>query len=138
MSTTHARAHTAYGNAAETTPPATRIVLLYDGAIRRLKEAASAIAERRIEDRWTAVAKASAILEALHGCLDLKRGGDLASRLDRLYAYLLMRTQQINVRNDAGVCAEVCERLMELRNAWAAIADDHALLQKPRPAEMMT
>lgn len=123
MNHTYARARAAYGHAAETLPPANRVVMLYDGALRRLEEARLAVAERRIEDRCTAVAKASAIVEALHGCLDLTRGGDLARRLDRLYAYLLLRMQQINVRNDAQICTEVWERLAELRGAWAAIAE---------------
>lgn len=118
------RAALAYGQAAQTIPPARQIVMLYDGAIGRLREASRAISDGRIEDRFIAVSKAAAIVNALHACLDLERGGDLASRLDRLYTYFSLRLQQINTRNDPAICSELIDRLGQLRASWATIAGD--------------
>ena len=70
------RAVSAYGQAAQTLPPAQQIVLLYDGVLRRLKEARDALAAGRVEDRWRAVQRAAAIVDALHACLDFERGGE--------------------------------------------------------------
>ena len=69
------RAINAYGQASETLAPAQQIVLLYEGAIRRIKEARHAIEARRINDRYLAVRKATAIIEGLQSCLDHARGG---------------------------------------------------------------
>ena len=123
MTNARARATAAYGQAARTIPPALQIVMLYDGAIARLREARRAAEEGRIEDRCRAVEKATAIIDALHACLDLERGGEIAATLDRLYTYASVRMQLINTRNDAGVCDEIAARLTELRNAWSVIAE---------------
>ncbi len=117
------RAMSAYGQAAETLAPARQIVLLYDGAIRRIKEARRAIDLRRVNERYIAVEKATAIVEALHACLDYERGGEIARNLDRLYTYVVFRLQRVNLTDDASICDEVVERLGELRAAWAQIAE---------------
>lgn len=64
------RAVTAYDQATETIPPLQQIVLLYDCAIRRLREARAAIEAARIPARHVAVAKAVAIVDALQRSLD--------------------------------------------------------------------
>jgi flagellar protein FliS len=120
------RAVTAYGQAAETSAPVRQVVMLYDGAIRRVKEARRAIADGRVKDRHTALHKADAIVEALHACLDHERGGVIAANLDRLYTYIGFRLQQVNLHDDVTICDEVVERLGELRAAWAEIADGGA------------
>ncbi|HFA59965.1 MAG TPA: flagellar export chaperone FliS [Rhodospirillales bacterium] len=117
----HQRAAAAYGQAAQTIPPLRQIVMLYDGAILRLQEAKRAIAENRIEDRHRAVSKAAAIIDALHGCLDFERGGEVATHLDRFYTYVSFRMRLIDVRNDPSICDELIARLGEMRGSWAAI-----------------
>jgi flagellar protein FliS len=126
MTMARARAAAAYGQAAQTIPPALQIVMLYDGAIARLREAARAIADGRTEDRFIAIQKASAIIDALHACIDYDRGGEIASLLDRLYAYFTRRLLQINVHNDGSICDEIIQRLTELRSSWQGIADKAA------------
>jgi flagellar protein FliS len=129
----------AYGQAAETLAPARQIVLLYDGAIRRIREARHAIEARRINDRYQALAKATAIVEGLQGCLDLERGGAIARNLDQLYTYLVLRMARINLENDVGICDELTARLSELRDSWARIAEgDGADLTPPARREPAT
>lgn len=121
-----ARAAAAYGRAAQTASPAHQIVMLYDGAVRRLREARAAVLAGRIEERYHLVQKVAAIIDALHGCLDFERGGEIAGLLDRYYTYVSFRLQQINVRNDPAICDELIERLSELRASWQRIADGTA------------
>ena len=125
------RAVSAYGQAAETLAPARQIVLLYDGAIRRIREAREAIERRAFKQRYVAVSKAAAIIDALHACLDHERGGEIARNLDRLYTYFGMRLQHINLKDDVQICDELVARLGELRTSWAQIADAGAT---PGPA----
>jgi flagellar protein FliS len=128
------RAVSAYGQAAETLAPARQIVLLYDGAIRHIKEARGAIGRHAIQERYTAVNKAAAIVDALHACLDRERGGEIAQNLDRLYTYFSMRLQQINLKDDIQICDELVARLGELRASWAQIADRGAAAESGDPA----
>ena len=116
------RAMSAYGQAAETLAPARQIVLLYDGAIRRIKEARQAIERRAINQRYVAIGKAAAIIDALQACLDHERGGEIAGNLDRLYTYFSLRLQRVNLDDDVAICDELVERLGELRASWAEIA----------------
>jgi flagellar protein FliS len=115
------RAMTAYGEASRTLPPLEQIVMLYDGAIGRLREAAAAIAEGRVQRRCAAVAKATAIVEGLHACLDREQGGEIAAGLDQIYTYVAFRLQRINLTNDVTICDELIERLAALRASWAAV-----------------
>lgn len=113
----------AYGQATETIPPGQQIVMLYDGIIRHLKAAAAAIAERRINDRYIAVEKATLIIEALQSCLDHEKGGEIAPQLDQLYTHFIFRLQAINMEDDITICEELLQRIGELRASWKAIAD---------------
>jgi flagellar protein FliS len=117
----HSRASAAYRDA-EAHSPATQIVLLLESAARHLKEARTAIHERRIEDRFNRVSKAHAIVGALQSCLDFEHGGEIAPMLDRLYGHILNRLMLINVRDDAGICDEVMVLLRRMGEGWAEIA----------------
>ena len=120
------KAMNAYGQASETIPPAKQIVMLYDGVLRHVKAAAKAIDDRRINDRYIAVQKATLIIEALQGCLDHEHGGDIAPRLDQLYTHFIFRLQAINIDDDVAICDDILERVGELRASWAAVAESEA------------
>jgi flagellar protein FliS len=131
------RAINAYGHASETLAPVRQLVLLYEGAIRRIKEAQSAILARRISERCQAVQKATAIIEGLQSCLDHERGGEIARNLDRIYTHLIFRLQRINLTNDPAICDELITRLDQLRGAWAQLAAGTAApagMDRTRPA----
>ncbi|MGI9507498.1 MAG: flagellar export chaperone FliS [Geminicoccaceae bacterium] len=123
------KAMNAYGQAVETTPPARQIVMLYDGILRQIVNARTAIESRRINDRCVAVQKATLILEALQGCLDHEKGGDIAPQLDRLYTHYIFRLQAINLEDNPAVCDELHAQISELRASWASISES-----KPAPA----
>lgn len=117
-----ARAMTAYHAATETVTPVTAIVMLYDGAVRRLNEAKLAAEEGRIEDRCVAVGKAHAIVHGLQCQLDFNAGGEIATLLDDYYNYVLHRMTQINIKSDPAICEELVARLREMRESWSTIA----------------
>ncbi len=128
------KAMNAYGQASQTIPPAQQIVMLYDGIIRNLKTARSAITERRISDRYLAVQKATSIIEALQSCLDHENGGEIAPQLDQLYTHYIFRLQAINMEDDVTICDELLERIGELRASWSAIANSESSLAANTPA----
>lgn len=127
------KAMNAYGQAVETIPPAKQIVMLYDGVLRQIANARSAIGERRINDRFTAVRKATLILEGLQGCLDHENGGEIAPQLDQLYGHYIFRLQAINIEDDPLICDELTAQIRELRESWAALATSGTAPTAPVP-----
>src|SRR3954452_7690479 len=117
------RAADAYGRGRRPGGNARMVVMLYDGAIAQIGQARAAIGERAIEARWRHVAKATAIIEGLQGCLDHSLGGEIARLLDRFYTYLAVRLQEIDIRNDPLVCDELIARLTSVRASWLAMTE---------------
>ena len=125
------KAMSAYGQAVETIAPAKQIVMLYDGVIRQITNARSAIGDRRINDRFVAVQKATLILEGLQGCLDHDKGGEIAPQLERLYTHFIFRLQAINVEDDPVICDELLVLIGELRESVAVLAEQGASTTAP-------
>lgn len=99
------------------------IELLFDGLIDSIVQARGAIRDRNAMLKSRALGRALRIVdEGLKAALDLRGGGELARDLDALYAYLLRRLSEANLRDDEAALDE-CRRLVEpLRSAWRAIA----------------
>ncbi len=54
--------------------------------------------------------------------LDLEKGGEIASNLEALYGYMLLRLPDVDVKNDVRVAEEVIELLEPLRGSWSELA----------------
>lgn len=120
--TSISKAMNAYSQAVETIPQAQQIVMLYDGILQNIDKAKLAISERRINDRYLAVQKATTIIEALQGCLDHENGGDIAPQLDRLYTCFIFQLQMINIESDPVLCEALMANIRQIRDSWATIA----------------
>ncbi|MGE0393980.1 MAG: flagellar export chaperone FliS [Vicinamibacterales bacterium] len=120
---TAARALNAYKQTDVTSrSPLEVVVLLYDGAIRFLGEAAGAAGRHDKPARTRAVARAQAIIGELQGTLDMAQGGQVAHDLDRLYTYMTSRLLDATAKQDDAAIAEVQKLLGSMREAWAKIA----------------
>ena len=99
--------------------PEQLMLLLYDGAGRFLAQAIQAIEDGRIEQRTHGINKASAIVTEFAATLDRSQAPALADDLTALYAYMLQRMMQANLKNDAEPLVEVKGLLADLRATWA-------------------
>lgn len=106
----------------ESASPLQRVVMLYDGAVSFLEDAARRMENHDYEGAPLLNIRAQNILMELQGVLNMKEGGDLAAKLHALYAYFLRRLIAANSRRDPAMLLEVAERLKELRGSWAALA----------------
>ncbi len=106
--------------------PAEQIVMLYDGAIRFLRQAQKAIEEGNIQERYNNNKRAGDILAYLLSTLDAEKGGEIAGNLERLYNYMLQRLMMVDMKNDPQAAEEVINRLRELRESWVKIARGEA------------
>jgi flagellar protein FliS len=117
--------------AVETRSPMELVVMLYDGALRFLEEARGAIARQDVPARAEAVSKALAILTELQGTLNIQQGGDIAERLDGLYAYAISRLLDVTAKQDATAIDDVMKVLAPLRESWAQLAQPNAVGARP-------
>ena len=102
--------------------PVTLVAMLYDKAVLSLKAAVQAIHKDEIEVRWKNSHRAREIINHLFTTLDLEKGGEIASNLEALYAYMLQRLLDVDVKNDARAAEEVIELLEPLRASWSELA----------------
>ncbi|MDD2976687.1 flagellar export chaperone FliS [Aquabacterium sp.] len=111
-----------------TASPHQLIKLLLDGFFEAVTSARGAIRAKDVEKKTKAFQRAIGIIdEGLKASLDMKAGGELASNLSNLYAYISVRLTQANLRSDEAILDECITLMTPVREAWIAIADqaDH-------------
>ena len=103
------------------------IVMLYDGALVAVRNAAKHMAAGQIAEKGAAISKALDIINSgLRASLDKKAGGDIAANLDLLYVYMTERLLTANLQNKAEMLEEVQTLLADMRDAWTQIGEKPA------------
>lgn len=100
------------------------IQMLMAGTIEKMVLAKVAIERKHLEAKSEHISKASAILEALRGCLDFEVGGEVTENLYALYSYMIDRLLDASINNDPTIIDEVSSLLKEIKSAWDAIPYD--------------
>lgn len=95
------------------------LIMLYDGAIRFVRQAKQAIAEGRKADKAHAISKAMAIVTEFSNTLDYEVGGEIALDLSRLYDFMIRELSAVNAHSDSDRLGPVENILQELRDAFA-------------------
>jgi flagellar protein FliS len=102
--------------------PLQQIVMLYDGAIKFLRLAATDIEAREIPKKAEHTNRALDILNYLQGILDFERGGDVALTLDSLYTLVSMKVLRASATLDAQAMRAAADLLMPVRDSWTVVA----------------
>ena len=103
----------------ETASPAQLVLMLYDRALRALRQARQASLPGDTELVNRELLRAQAIVTELQLALDFERGAPIAGQLSRLYDYCMSRLIDANVRKDLAVVDDVVPVIAGLREAWA-------------------
>lgn len=111
----------AYANAAMTVSKTRQVVMLYDGMIRFVQQAAEAIGQKDYEARFNLLAKTSAILNGLQNSLDYEQGGEIARILDGFYSALDTKISRVHRTNDVKELESALVELRKMRDAWQAV-----------------
>ena len=98
--------------------PVGLIQMLCHGALDAVKEARGYLRTGEIALRSRKISKAQAILAELSLSLDRTRGGEIASQLGDLYAYMQRRLSEANFRQADEPLAETERLLSTLTDAW--------------------
>ncbi len=99
------------------------VVMLYDGAIRFLKQAIRDIEAKDYAGKGHNINKAIDIIYELNMTLDMEQGGDIADNLRSLYNFMSRHLGKANFNCDLNLIQEVIDILEELNSSWKAIAD---------------
>ncbi len=112
----------AYQEAAVTTQSKGKlVVMLYEGAIKFLKQAIREIEANNPDEKGKYISKALDILFELNAVLDMEAGGEVATNLRNLYLFMGRHLTEANAKQDIGKIEEVIKLLEELNKGWKAI-----------------
>lgn len=129
MSPQKTEQYRAYFKASGTVAKTRQVVMLYDGIIRYLKQAAEAIHEKRFQDRYNLTIKTTEIIAGLQSSIDFENGGKIADVLHGFYTNMFRRIVGLNFIKDPAegerLCNAVIEEMKQMRQAWDTI--DHSL-----------
>lgn len=118
------------------------LLMLYDTAIKHLKQAKDKMAARDFAGKGILITKAIEIVSELHECLNKERGGEVAKNLSQVYFFCNTRLLQANMEMNPVKVDEVVDILAGLRQAFAQIipgqegltpASQSAVLRAPAP-----
>jgi flagellar protein FliS len=103
--------------------PVELIQILYEHAIKFVREARGALAAGDIVGRSKAISRTIGILGELEGSLDKEAGGSIGKNLAALYRYMRKRLTVANLKQEDGPLAEVESLIETLGGAWQATVD---------------
>jgi flagellar protein FliS len=113
-------------NRVTTQTPGRVVVMLYEGAVKFLKQAIREMEAGQYIEKGKSINRAVDIIQELNFTLNMEAGGDIARNLRRLYAFMVERLFQANIRKDAGMIRETIKLLEELDEGWKAVASGKA------------
>lgn len=115
------RAHQTYlNNAVSTKSQGQLIIMLYDGAIKFIEQAQTAIEIGHIEEANKNLIKAQNILNELMVTLNFD-AEEISNQLMLLYQFLYEQLIQANIKKDSGLLSSVKEILKDLSETWKKI-----------------
>lgn len=95
------------------------VAMLFDGLLVAVGSARVSMRNGDIKTKCSNIVIAVRILEeGLKGALNLEQGGQLASNLQDLYGYCVVRLTQANARNDEAALDEVLRLIEPVASGW--------------------
>ena len=97
------------------------IQLLLDGAMDRIAQAKGALSVSDNAALGEALGKALSIIGGLQGCLNREEGGEIAVKLDQLYAYMTLRLLEVHKEKSMAPLDEVGMLIGTIKSGWDGI-----------------
>ncbi|WP_435945452.1 flagellar export chaperone FliS [Dryocola sp. BD586] len=99
------------------------VTMLFDGALSALVRARLFLQDGNLEGKGLSLSKAINIIEnGLKVGIDETSSDELTQNLFALYAYMVRRLLQANLRNDVSAIEEVENLLRNIADAWKDVA----------------
>ncbi|MDX6561226.1 MAG: flagellar secretion chaperone FliS [Gaiellales bacterium] len=118
----YASARQAYTESAVmTASPEQLVVMLYDGAIRFLRQSAEAMRAGNREQSRNRMRRAEEVIDELNYSLDVSHG-EVPQNLRMIYLFAKRQLIRANIDGDAARIDGVGRMLSDLRESWVTIA----------------
>jgi len=109
-------AQTYQSNQVTTATPAELTLMLYNGAVKFLKQAKGAIEKKNYAQAHELCLKVQNILYELLSTLNKEY--PIAQDFEKMYDYMLHRTVEANIHKDVAILAEVEDFFVQFRDTW--------------------
>ncbi|MDR2401157.1 MAG: flagellar export chaperone FliS [Deferribacteraceae bacterium] len=98
------------------------VVLLYEAAIKFMRNSVRSIEDKNIEDTHNNLVRAQNIIYELMSTLNKDDGGSIAEELMKLYEYMLWQLEEANTAKDTAAVHNVIKIITPLKDAWKEVA----------------
>jgi len=98
------------------------VVMVYDGAIASLSQAADYYEKEDNQAGFDAIEKAKRFVVHLYTTLDEEKGGEIAANLGSIYAYLTERMNFIQSTKDIAAIDNAIAMLRNIREGWVQLS----------------
>lgn len=102
----------------QTATPEKLVTMLYDGAIRFMRQAQKHLMAQEFSEVHNNLLRAQDILYELMANLDLESGGEVAQNLHQLYDFMVNTLIDANIKKDSTKIEPVLAMLIDLRQTW--------------------
>lgn len=92
-------------------------LMLYNGAIKFIKQAKLFIEDKDIQNAHTSLVKAQNIISELN--ITLNMDIEISKNLRSIYDFVLNRLTEANIRKDTKILDEVLPLIEDLRDTWS-------------------
>ncbi|WP_445147970.1 flagellar export chaperone FliS [Baekduia sp. Peel2402] len=108
-----------------TASPEQLVVMLYDGAVRFLRQAEVAMKEGAFLHSFEKLSRGEAIIDELLATLNMDVG-EMSERLQAIYVFLKKTLIEGRIQRNHEKIGQVIALLVSLREAWAKLAEQAA------------
>jgi flagellar protein FliS len=112
----------------ETLTPRDLLIKLFEGMERFIEQGALAMDNRHYEMAAKNCHRVREILFELQATLNFEIGGDIAKRLDALYAFLTNEVIECSLRHDGARLRKLLVVVRPLTEGWRGVPNEHAKL----------
>jgi|SRR5690554_278013 len=112
----------------ETANPLDLIIMMYDGAVKFLNQAKTAMEEKQIEQAHNLIQRVHRIIEELNFSLNMEAGGEVAANLRQFYNYIDAELSRANMRKSPQLIDGIIRLLTEMKGSWVELRE----AQKPK------
>jgi flagellar protein FliS len=100
------------------------IIILYEGAIKFIREAIKAQQNSDIPSKATNINRALDIINELNQSLNMQEGGEIAVNLRRIYKFWSEHLLRAKVSRDGNGLSDVEAMMVSLAQAWEVVCND--------------
>ncbi|MFP4687475.1 MAG: flagellar export chaperone FliS [bacterium] len=111
------------------------LLMLYEGAIKFMKQARQGLVDKDYQLGHQKLLKAQDIITELMASLDMEVGGEIASNLYSLYDYILYNLVQANVEKSPQRIDDALPVMRQLESAWNEIINEQGMTVEKAKAE---